>query len=1090
MAGLAFALLCALVCVAQTQQPENKTALGQSQGLPQPLPQKPIEENTEPTQKDKTDYSQEPFVFEQISTRVRFEDDGTSARELRVRVRMHSEAGVQRLGQLVFGYNAANEALEVGQVEVRKASGGTMSITRGAVQDLTAPVARDAPVYTDVHEKHITVPGLAPGDTLVYQITWKMHTPLAPNHFWLQQDFVEDAIVLDEQFELNLPAGRRVQLKTHPNSSPSIREENGRRIYKWQHKNLERAADKEEEAKAKPKKKAEKKPETPAIQLTTFQSWDEVGRWYGPLVRERTVADEDVRAKAVELTQGRSTPAQKAEALYDFVAKNYRYVSLSFGLGRYQPHAASEVFANRYGDCKDKHTLLAALLSAAGLEAYPVLIPTGRKIDPDVPSPLQFDHLITAVPIGNDLLWMDTTTEVAPFRFLSANLRKKQTLLIPTGATGGTPRLVEAPADPPFPVKQRVEVTGKITDFGKLEAQVRYVLRGDSELLLRSAFRRTPQADWKKLAQLLAFADGFQSEVTDVTASDPAATQQPFEFSIKISQANYLDWSKKKSELRLPMPRMNLPQVGEEDDPGPDAKPIQLGFPAEALASVQLEVPSTFSTRAPVAVNITRDYADYRSHYSAAGQTIKAERVLRSRVRELPAERCRDFRAFARAVRADENQIFPMETSAASGASAIPVAAKADELYETGNAALRNQNYPMALELFRRVVELEPKHGFAWNQLGRCYLALSQYPAAKDAFQKQIEVNPFDQWAYDNLGRVHWRLREYDQAIQAFQKQIEINPLDRFAHGDLGSLYLEQKKYAEALPAMEKAASITPDDASVHFGLGQAYLWLGDTQKALTAFDKALDLAPRPDTWNNIAYQLSLKNVQLTRALTYAESAVSVVSAELRNVSLDRLTVADLARVSALSAYWDTLGWVHFQTGNLEKAEKYVRASWLVTPEREVGDHLGQIYEKQGRKQDAIRTYAQAMAAGRNAPETRGRLAALVGGEAAVDRMLMTAGGELSELRTMNLGKFPDQSGSAEYFVLIGAGRKAEQLKFVSGKETLRPLEEKLRSVTYPVEFPDDTRTKLVRRGVLSCSSATRECIFVLHTADTVTSVN
>jgi len=1090
MAGLAFALLCALLCVAQTQQPENKTALGQSHGLPKPLPQKPIEENTEPTQKDKTDYSQEPFVFEWISTRVRFENDGTGVREFQVGVRVQSEAGVQRLGQLAFGYNAANETLEIGQVEVRKASGGTMSITRGAVQDLTAPVARDAPVYTDVHEKHITVPGLAPGDTLVYQITWRMHTPLAPNRFWLQQDFIEDAIVLDEQFELNLPAGRRVKLKTHPNSSPSIREENGRRIYKWQHKNLERAANEEEEAEAKPKKKAEKKPETPAIQLTTFQSWDEVGRWYGPLVSERAVADDAIRAKAQELIRGRSSPAEKAEALYDFVAGNYRYISLSFGLGRYQPHDASEVFANRYGDCKDKHTLLAALLSAAGLEAYPVLIPTGRKIDPDVPSPLQFDHLITAVPIGNDLLWMDTTTEVAPFRFLSANLRKKQALLIPTGATGGTPRLVEAPADPPFPVKQRVEVTGKITDFGKLEAQVRYVLRGDSELLLRSAFRRTPQADWKKLAQLLAYADGFHAEVTEVSASDPAATQQPFEVSFKISQANYLDWSKKRSELPLPMPRMNLPQVGEEDDPGPDAEPIQLGSPTESLTSVQLEVPAAFSSRSPVAVNITRDYADYRSHYSAEGQTIKAERTLRSRVRELPAERGRDFRAFARAVRSDEGQTLTVESTVA-GAPEVPATAKSEELHAAALTALDNGEFASAVKLFQRVVELKPKHKWAWNNLGRAYLAQLKWEEAVAAFRKQIELNPYDEYAYNNLGRALQRQQKFEEAAEAFRKQIEINPLDRWAHTTLGLLYREQRKYADAVTELEKALAITPKDPNIYVGLGDAYLNLRQDEKALEMFNKAVELAPLPPIWNNIAYQLSLKKVHLDRAQEYAESAVAAVTAHLRNVTLSQLRLMDLAQVSSLAAYWDTLGWVHFAKGDLDKAEKYVRAAWLLNQHGEVGDHLGQVYEKQGRKQDAIRTYAQAITSSRPVPETRGRLASLlVGGAAAVDRMLMTAGGELSELRTMNLGKFPDQSGSAEYFVLIGADRKVEQLKFVSGKETLRPLEEKLRSVTYPVEFPDDTRTKLVRRGVLSCSSATRECIFVLHTADTVTSVN
>jgi len=115
--------------------------------------------------------------------------------------------------------------------------------------------------------------------------------------------------------------------------------------------------------------------------------------------RDRIVPDEKVRAKAQALVQGLNTDKEKAEALYQFVAKNFRYVSLSLGQGRYQPHAAADVFANQYGDCKDKHALLSSMLIAAGLRAYPALMNSSRKIDADVPSPAQFDHVISAIPL-------------------------------------------------------------------------------------------------------------------------------------------------------------------------------------------------------------------------------------------------------------------------------------------------------------------------------------------------------------------------------------------------------------------------------------------------------------------------------------------------------------------------------------------------------------------------------------------------------------------------------------------------------------------------------------------------------------------
>ena len=135
---------------------------------------------------------------------------------------------------------------------------------------------------------------------------------------------------------------------------------------------------------------------------------DPTEQWPGALL----VATHDVRlAEALRIDPydaaawdlaGRAMAGkgQFPEALYDFVAKNFRYVSLSLGVGRYQPHAASDVLHDQYGDCKDKHTLLASLLEAEGLHADSVLINSSRKLDPDVPSPSQFDHVITMLPMG------------------------------------------------------------------------------------------------------------------------------------------------------------------------------------------------------------------------------------------------------------------------------------------------------------------------------------------------------------------------------------------------------------------------------------------------------------------------------------------------------------------------------------------------------------------------------------------------------------------------------------------------------------------------------------------------------------------
>ena len=1032
------------------------------------------------------DYSQEAYVVEQLHTTYRFENDGTGRKEVVARVKVQSEAGVEQWGQLVVGYSSANERVEFSYVRVVKADGKIVTADPDAVQDLTAPVQREAPVYTDFRQKHVTVPGLRPGEELEYDIVTVIHTALAPGQFWIAEDFDKSDIVLDEQLEINIPQGRKVDLKTKPGLDPKITEAGGRRVYVWTSNHLQREDDDKDKDKKEKKKKPQ--PESPAVQMTTFTSWAEVGSWYHGLEEERREPSAEIRAKAAQLTAGKTTDLEKIEALYDYVAQNFRYISLSFGLGRYQPHAAADVLHNQYGDCKDKHTLLAALLEAEGFSVSSVLINSSRKLDPDVPSPSQFDHVISMVPLGKEEVWMDTTTEVAPFRLLSYNLRKKQALVIPEK---GAAHLEETPADPPMADTQLQELDGKVDELGKLSAHVEYAARGDTELLMRLIFRRVPNAQWKQVVQTISSMSGLDGDVSNVKIGDPTATKTPFVIEFEIEKPNFLDWTKKKSELDLPFSQLNLADADEDADAGPDADPIELGPPAQFDFKVNLEFPPKYKTQLPLAFSVKRDYGEYTASYKLEGNVFRSERRLVMRQRDLPQARASDYLAFRRAVMADLGQRLIVENTA-GGSMTPPPGLKVDDLNQAGWNAMQSGNYPLAVELLKRAVELDPKNKLSWNYLGNAYLAQRKTDDAIAALKKQIEINPYDEYAYNALGRAYLMQQKYDDAASAFQKQIEINPLDKYAHAGLGSLYAEQHKYDQAAPELEKAVSLTPDDPLLNVQLGDAYLNLGQDDKALAAFDKAVDLAATPLVWNNIAYQLSLNKTHLGRAQQYAESAVAATAAASRNLTLDQLNQRDLAIAPSLMAYWDTLGWVYFQEGDLDKAEKYVNAAWILGQHAEVGDHLGQIYEKRGEKEKAIATYAVALKGIRPEPETRGRLAALVGGDAKVDAVVAKHQDELQSARTIKLGKVATVTASADFFVLLapgGSGAAVEAVKFVSGDDKLKAFSEALRTAKFQAAFPDDKPAKILRRGVLSCSTTTGECAFVLLLPDDVLSI-
>jgi hypothetical protein len=612
--------------------------------------------------KDKPDYSQEPYVFERFITQVAFQKDGTSRADLQVVINVLSEAGVQRFGQLVFAYNSSNQKLEVISVEIRKA-GSSSFTSASAVRDVAPFGSGGAPAYSDYREKRVTVPGLRPGDTVAYHIARTITIPLAPDQFWFEHDFVKGAVILDEQLEISVPQNRAIKLKTEPGADPVISDETERRIYRWKRSRPTR------DGKAPEKNKRLSESQIPDVRITTFENWDQVGRCYAPLVRERAIPDAPVRAKAEELTRGRATNTEKTEALYDFVATKVRTINLPFSLGGYSPHAANETLTNQYGDSKDKHTLLEALLAAAGIRAFPALISASRDLDPDFASPGEFNHLITVIPQGadgKDWQWLDTATEVAPFRMLASSLRGKRALIVPISAPEAAskpdaPLLVTTPADPPSIQVQTTDVTSQVDDHGKLTAHIHYAMTGDNALTLRMAFRRTPESNWKQLGQLLASGDGFSGEVSAVKSGDPSDTHTPFEVDYEISQASFVDWSRKILQLRLPLPALGIPD--SQESPEGQVKALKLGSPLEIHVHATITLPAGYAPRAPVPVSMSRAFASYQSNYSVKGNIVEAYRDLVFRQREISEDSIADYSAFTRAARADEAQVVPLELS-------------------------------------------------------------------------------------------------------------------------------------------------------------------------------------------------------------------------------------------------------------------------------------------------------------------------------------------------------------------------------------------------------------------------------------------
>ena len=175
-----------------------------------------------------------------------------------------------------------------------------------------------------------------------------------------------------------------------------------------------------------------------------LSTWQEYGKFYYSLYKGRDVLPDDLKKQVHILTDNLKDPYKKIAVLYDYLQKNTHYVLIMFGIGGLQPYDAGYVAKNKYGDCKALSNFMVALLKEAGIRGYPVTIWGGeevREFVPDFPSH-QANHIICAVPVQNDTVWLECTSQSLPPGYLSAFTANRYGLLV--NENGGT--LVHTPA--------------------------------------------------------------------------------------------------------------------------------------------------------------------------------------------------------------------------------------------------------------------------------------------------------------------------------------------------------------------------------------------------------------------------------------------------------------------------------------------------------------------------------------------------------------------------------------------------------------------------------------------------------------------
>ena len=400
---------------------------------------------------------------------------------------------------------------------------------------------------------------------------------------------------------------------------------------------------------------------TPRLGGESFKDWDAVARWATDLVEPQSAATEALSAKARELTRDTKGEWQQLSAIARFV-QSVNYISIQIGVGRYRPHAASEVLAKLYGDCKDKANLMVALLKVMGIRAYLVLVYSSDPsyVRPEWPSPRQFNHAIVAIQLRapdaqaavlkhdklGALLFFDPTDPHTPLGDLPEDEQGGWGLLA-AGTAGGLVRLPELP-----PAANRIERHLDVTlgGAGSVDVSVNETSWGQSGVQERDVFTGTAGAYTKRIERWLA-ASTAGVQVAEIRPTD-RMSEGRFDLAVRYSAPSYSQLMQNRMLVFCPVFLSRRDSVSLTEPKR--VHPINIAS-TEYSETARITLPAGFAVdELPDPVAIEAPFGSYALKVEASADHLNVTREMHLKRFLAPATEYAPVRAFFGKVAAAE----------------------------------------------------------------------------------------------------------------------------------------------------------------------------------------------------------------------------------------------------------------------------------------------------------------------------------------------------------------------------------------------------------------------------------------------------
>jgi uncharacterized protein DUF3857/transglutaminase superfamily protein len=600
------------------------------------------------------DYPDDDYVFLLDDGVIRFENDGRGSRTYRQVVQILNQDGAEAWGEQSFSYSSGSERLTINWIRVLKPTGEIISAQPAHEQESLAPVAFDAPVYSDEKVRRVTLSGVAPGTLVDWSYTVERLKPLVPGDYYSGWRVTTGVLTRRSRLVVDVPSA----------TTPRIQERNvhfkrldqdarGRHVYTWATKDVEKIRGEPFAA----------SPNTLSVHIDIGApiSWAELARWYAGLSAGRYVLSPALETQLSEHVKDARTLDDSLRAVHRWVSQDFRYVSLSLGIGGYLPRMPAQVLETRYGDCKDKATLFIALARRMGYMAYPVLLSASGNADSTLPTMQQFDHMIAAVDRpqqSGGRIFLDLTSELTPFGELPPAEEGSFALLVHDDGTFEPVKLPEAPISAN---RAETRIVGELTTDGHFAGHYTETKSGGLQYELRRAYARVFSKDeLSRLTQALANGVFSGASGDSLRLFDGRDLRAKPEVALAVHDAPVLSSSGGTRIFTLPTALPNFASLGlaaELERRKPRRFPIDISEvigPIETVSELRMTLPPGWKAELPPNLSETSQFGSYSAEYAQDGRELRVMRRMSGNRGTAPPESVDALITWLRAISKDD----------------------------------------------------------------------------------------------------------------------------------------------------------------------------------------------------------------------------------------------------------------------------------------------------------------------------------------------------------------------------------------------------------------------------------------------------